>query len=138
MRKLAFCICENKDAQLHGNRKLISTFVFTTLIAQSLYLLYTKFQASSHLVWLYSLVCVGPGRKLRRPFFSRGSNYNMLHFVTFTSVCYANHLPHNFKSIGLCSSRSTYELLLDNPTFSVLHLVNSDQPGHQLQFDSLI
>ena len=25
-----------------------------------------KFQASSHLLWLYSLVCVGPGRKHRR------------------------------------------------------------------------
>ena len=50
MRKPAFCICENKDAdQLRGSR--------------SLSYLNPKFQASSHLVWLYSLVCVGPGRK---------------------------------------------------------------------------
>ena len=33
-----------------------------------------KFQASSHLLWLHSQVCVGPGRKPRRPVFSeRGS-----------------------------------------------------------------
>ena len=42
--------------------KLISAFVFATQIVQSLNFLYNKFQASSHLVWLYSLVCVGPGR----------------------------------------------------------------------------
>ena len=55
--------------------KLISTFVFTTQMVQSLYFLNPKFQASRHLLWLYSPVCVGPGRKPRRPFFSRrGSN----------------------------------------------------------------
>ena len=32
-------------------------------IVQSLYFLNTKFQVSSHLLWLYSPVCVGPGRK---------------------------------------------------------------------------
>ena len=37
-------------------------FVFATWIVQYLYLLNTKFQASSHLQWLYSLVCVGPGQ----------------------------------------------------------------------------
>ena len=31
--------------------KLISAFVFATRIVQSLNFLYTKFQASSHLVW---------------------------------------------------------------------------------------
>ena len=51
--------------------KLISAFVFATRIVQSLYFLYTKLQACSHLGWLYSLVCVGPGRKPRRPFFLR-------------------------------------------------------------------
>ena len=43
--------------------KLISAFVFATRIVQSLYFLNPKFQASSHLLSLYSLVCVGPGRK---------------------------------------------------------------------------
>ena len=86
MRKPAFCIYENKDAdQFRGYReadqrlcfryteaytktktqinfavtaKLISAFVFATRKVQSLYFLYTKCQASSHLVWLYGLVCV--------------------------------------------------------------------------------
>ena len=47
---------------------------------QSIYYLNPKFQASSHLLWLYSLVCVGPGRKPRRPVFSeRGSNVLQYH-----------------------------------------------------------
>ena len=46
-----FCICENKDAV---TAKLISAFVFATPIVQSLYFLIPKFQASSHLLWLYS------------------------------------------------------------------------------------
>ena len=64
MRKLDFCICENKKAQISFavTAKLISTFVFATLIVESLYFLNPKFQASSHLLWLYSPVCVGPGR----------------------------------------------------------------------------
>ena len=55
--------------------KLISAFVFATLIVQSLYFLNPKFQVSSHLLWLYSLVCVGPGRKPRRPVFSQGGSF---------------------------------------------------------------
>ena len=54
--------------------KLISVFVFATWIVQSLYFLNPKFQVSSHVQWLSSLVCVGPGRKPRRPvFWRRGS-----------------------------------------------------------------
>ena len=56
--------------------KLISAFVFAIRIVQSLYYLNPKFQASSHLLWLYSPVCVRPGQKPRRPVFSeRGSYY---------------------------------------------------------------
>ena len=51
--------------------KLISAFVFATRIVQSLYFLNSKFQAASHLLWLYSPICVGPGRKSRRPVFSQ-------------------------------------------------------------------
>ena len=55
--------------------QLISAFVFVILLVQFLYYLNPKFQASSHLLWLFSPVCVGPGRKPRRPVFSeRGSN----------------------------------------------------------------
>ena len=42
--------------------KLISAFVFATWIVQYLYFLNTKFQASSHLQRLHSLVCVRPGQ----------------------------------------------------------------------------
>ena len=56
--------------------KLISAFVFSTWIVQSLYFLHSKFQASSHLLWLYIPVCVGPGRKPRRLF-----SHNEAHMV---------------------------------------------------------
>ena len=58
MRKPAFCICENKAAdKLRSMRS------------------YLTFQASSHLQWLYSPVCVGPGWKPRRPVFSQRGSY---------------------------------------------------------------
>ena len=61
--------------------KLISVFVFTTLKIQSLYFLNPKFQVSSHLQWLSSRVCVGPGRNPRRPvFWRRGSIGSVLKF----------------------------------------------------------
>ena len=42
--------------------QLISAFVFATQIVQFHYFLNPNFQASSHLLWLPSPVCVGPGR----------------------------------------------------------------------------
>ena len=56
--------------------KLISAFVFAKRIVQSFYFLNLKAHASSHLLWVYSPVCVRPGWKPRRPVFSqRGSYY---------------------------------------------------------------
>ena len=56
MRKYDFCISENKGAdQLCGNREDIY-FLYQDSI-QSLH--FPKFQASSHPLCLYSLVCVG-------------------------------------------------------------------------------
>ena len=60
-------------------RRLISAFVFATRIVQFLYFLNLKFQASSHLLWLYSPVCVGSGGKPRRPVFSCRGSYGNLH-----------------------------------------------------------
>ena len=56
MRIPVFGICENKAAdQLHGDPAAdLSAFVFATKIVQSLYSINLKFQASSHLLWLYS------------------------------------------------------------------------------------
>ena len=68
VRKPDFCLCENKGAdQLHSN----SDFVFATRIVQFLFFLNPKFQASYHFLRLHRPVYVGPGRKPRRPVFSR-------------------------------------------------------------------
>ena len=51
MRKPAFCLCENKDAdQLRANREADQCVCFATLIVQSLYFLNPKFQISRHLL----------------------------------------------------------------------------------------
>ena len=61
--------------------QLISTFVFATRIVQFLLFLNPKFQASSHLLCLYSSVCVGPGRKPKLFLFSctGSNNYHWLY-----------------------------------------------------------
>ena len=62
MRKLDFCICENKGAdQLRGNRAADQRLCFPYIV--HLYFLNLKFQASSHLLWQNSLVCVESGWK---------------------------------------------------------------------------
>ena len=72
LRKTAFCICENKDAdQLRGNPEADQRLCFRYIDSTIPLFLCMKFQASSQLLWLYSPVCVGPGRKLRRPVFSQ-------------------------------------------------------------------
>ena len=75
-RKPAFCTHENKDAdQLPVIHYSNST---------SLFFINPKFQASRHILWLYSPVCVRPGQKPRRPGFSQRAHivgdtfYNML------------------------------------------------------------
>ena len=55
--------------------KLISAFVFATWIVQYLFYLNQKFQASCYIQLSCSPVCVGPGRKPRRPVFSQGNSY---------------------------------------------------------------
>ena len=87
VRKPAFCICKNKDTdQLAVTAKLISAFVFAKRIVQFLYFLNPKFQTSSHLMWLYSPVCVGPGQKPRRPVFSQQGS--IIRIITFIFALY--------------------------------------------------
>ena len=58
MRKTTFFICENKDAdQLRGNREADQRLCFRYTDSATHLLL------KSHFLWLYSLVCVGPGKK---------------------------------------------------------------------------
>ena len=73
MRKPTFCICENKDAdQLCGyDQRLCFRYIDSTiplLSKSNRKAINPKFQASSHLLCLYSLVWVGPGRKQERWF----------------------------------------------------------------------
>ena len=64
MRKRDYCLCENKaQISFAVTAKLISAFVFATRIVQFLFFSNPKFQASSHLLCLYSSVCVRPGPK---------------------------------------------------------------------------
>ena len=52
----------------------------TSWIVQYLFFLNTKFQASSHLQWLYSLVCVRPGQNPSCLF-----SYAVAHFICMLS-----------------------------------------------------
>ena len=66
VRKPVFAYAKTKtQISFAVTAKLISAFVFATQIVQSLYFLNMKLQASSHLLWQHSPVCVGPGRKPR-------------------------------------------------------------------------
>ena len=75
--KTVFCIYAKTKTQISFavTAKLISAFVFATRIVQSLYYLNPKFQTSRHILWLYSPVCVGPGRKPIRLVFSQRGSY---------------------------------------------------------------
>ena len=64
MRKPDFAHAKTKtQISCAVTAQLISAFVFTTQIVESLFFLNPKGQASSYFLWLYSLVCVGPGGK---------------------------------------------------------------------------
>ena len=73
MRKPDFCL-----DQLRGNREADHAFVFATRIVQFLFYLNPKFQASSSFLSLYRPVCVGPGRKPRRPVFLRRGSFTFI------------------------------------------------------------
>ena len=89
MRKPAFCICENKDAdQLRGNREADQAFVFATWIVQSLDFLNTKSKASSRLLWLYSRLLSDLVRNPEDRFSHNAvhmSLVNLLYAVTYCS-----------------------------------------------------
>ena len=85
MRKSAFACAKTKtQISCAVTAQLISAFVFATRIEQSLDILNPKYQASSHLLWLISPACVGPGRKPRRPVFPKRGSNNELSVVLLT------------------------------------------------------
>ena len=76
MRKLNFCLCENKGAdQLRGNREADQRLCFR--YADSTVALLVKFeiQDSIAFLWLHRPICVAPGQKLGRPVFSCHGSY---------------------------------------------------------------
>ena len=95
--------------------KLISIFVFATRIVQSLYFLNPKFQVPSYLQWLPSPVCVGPGRKPRRPVFWRRVSYvnetsNSVHLQTCmmpSSYPHINYVEVSTVSFFQCQNHAT-------------------------------
>ena len=61
--------------QKQRRRSLRSALLFSIQILQSLCFLNPIFQASSHLLWLYSQISAGPGLKPRRQVFLRHGLY---------------------------------------------------------------
>ena len=108
MRKPVFSICQNKDAdQLGGNREADQCLCLRYIV-QSLFFLNPKFQATSHLLWLYSSVCVGPGLKPGRLVFSQGGSYYK-----------------NFKSVAIFSGCTACSCLTWPETLKLDFLVTS-------------
>ena len=80
--------------------KLISAFVFATRIERFLFFPYPKFQVSSHLLYLYSSICVRPGRKSRRPVFSHCGSFNLLPLPSqVCTVPLSLHAPHDMSHL---------------------------------------
>ena len=99
MRKPNFSYAKTKvQISFAVTAKLISTFVFTTRLAQ-FFFLNLKFQASVHLLQLHKPVYVRLGQKTLRPFFSCRSSFvstsctkmAVIPTIYFQVVC--DHLP---------------------------------------------
>ena len=107
--------------------KLISAFVFAARILQSLYFLNLKFQASSHLLWLYSLVCIVPSRKARIPVFSKRGSYQ-----GFENWGQYPHYSHRWDRGGGSSS------VVTNDWFIITKEINGGQTSLQFHIDMRI
>ena len=89
VRKPMICICKTKtQISFAVTAKLISAFVFATWIVQCLFFLNTKFQATSHLQWLYSLVCVRPGQNPNCWFSHAWAHFECFLINSKVCVCY--------------------------------------------------
>ena len=99
MRKPAFCICENKDAdQLRGNREADQRLCFCYIASKIP--LHTKLQASRHVLWLHSPACVGPGQNPENRFSHKEAH------LFFKSPKFSDILSNccNFSTIEIKSS----------------------------------
>ena len=102
VRKPDFACAKTKtQISFEVTAKLISAFVFATRIVQYLSFLNTKFKAASHFLRLHSLICVGPGRKPRKPVFSRRGSYDSwacYHYVRWCNPCSKQCEPRREKT----------------------------------------
>ena len=111
VRKPAFVYAKTKtQISCAVTAQLISAFVFAIRIVQSLYYLNPKFKASSHLLWLYRPVFVGPGRKPRRSVFSQRGSYTLYHIKLID----ANKIKLNLQS---CNFKLIWQKLKMAPCF---------------------
>ena len=114
MRKPAFCICENKDAdQLRGNREADQHLCFR-YIDSTIPLL-----PKSYLLRLYNPVCVGPGRKPRRPVFTQRDplcRSFSIYYIMITNLCNVDPLiPHFYiVQLGFTGVCIIFSFLLKN------------------------
>ena len=114
MRIPAICVCENKGTdQLHGSREAVQCLCFR--YTDSTISLLPKFQAPSNLLWLYSPVCVRPGRKPRRPVFSqRGSNMSVVITLKECNFSFIIHHERKFNNYKQGSSSSFLLIMTDS------------------------
>ena len=122
------CVCNSEKVQISFvTAKLISTFVFATRIVQCLFFLNPKFLACSHLLCLYSLVCVEP---VRRPhcWFSHDTAQILLdkikaaYFLQITFITYFSSNTRAFQFffftlVGALHPHSTAKVMLGQPIF---------------------
>ena len=93
MRNLIFAYDAKTKTQINCavTVQLISLFVFATLmILQSLYFLNPEFQAYSHLLWLYSPVCVRNPEDRLSCDHAQLKKVNELSCKTFNRLAYLN------------------------------------------------
>ena len=92
------CILHMQKQSRRSTAQLISALVFATYIVQSFYFINMEFQASSHLLWLWSPVGVRPSRETPKTgFLATGLNWcNGLKIdITSTSQVFRTHLALN-------------------------------------------
>ena len=137
MRKPAFSICENKAAdQLRGNREADQRLCFRYIDSTIPLLSKSEISSllSSHLLWLYSPVCVGPGRKPRRPVFSQRGSIYLLGKELFTrltvgspcelSICNLSYFLFLFQGQDISSDCVSFWSLLIFYFLLQIHQIN--------------
>ena len=111
MRKLAFAYEKTKGKiSCRVPAQLNQHLCFPYTDKKSLNPLNLKFQASNHLLWLYSLVCVAPGREPRRQCLFCGSYALLLQDPLAAEYSFIDDpvtIPATYDQKVACYSRGT-------------------------------